>query len=80
MAPDLFKHCTKRSLTVAQALLEGKWMRHFRRGLTAAALQQFLLIHDKLGGIQLHHGVPDLVTWRIDGLFQEADIVLPLFQ
>jgi hypothetical protein len=25
IAPDLFKHCTKRTLTVAQALLDGKW-------------------------------------------------------
>jgi hypothetical protein len=64
IAPDLFKQCTKRNLTVAQALLDGRWRRHFRRGLTTVALEQFLLVHDRLESVQLQPGVHDTVTWR----------------
>jgi hypothetical protein len=48
---------------VAQVLLDEKWMRNFRRGLTAIALEQFLEVHDKLANTQLQPGI-DTVTWR----------------
>jgi hypothetical protein len=37
-APTIFKACTMRKLTVREALTNGKWMRHFRRGMTQQAL------------------------------------------
>jgi hypothetical protein len=66
-APNLFKFSTKRSMSVALALTDGKWTRHFKRGLTPEALSQYLLIHDKLASIQLQVGIPDTVVWRLTG-------------
>jgi hypothetical protein len=63
-APDLYRCCTLRGLTVAQALHEGKWLRHFKRDLPAAALSQFLTIHGRLENVQLQHGVKDSITWK----------------
>ena len=63
MLPELFKICTLRSATVAQALTDDKWMRHFKRGLTSAALHQFLL-HGMVERTQLRPDMPDKVTWR----------------
>jgi hypothetical protein len=64
IAPDLFKCCTLRNISVGQALTGLKWMRHFRRNIPPAALQQFLLLHNSLTAIQLHPGVQDAITWR----------------
>lgn len=64
LAPDLYKACTMRNLSVYQALFEGKWLRHFKQNLTAAALNQFLLVYAKLENVQLRPGTLDTVVWR----------------
>jgi hypothetical protein len=51
-------------LTVAQALTNGKWLRHFKRNMNNKALTQFLTIHDRVSEVRLRHGVPDSFTWR----------------
>jgi hypothetical protein len=33
-APDLYKACTLKRLTLREALTDGKWTRHFRWNLT----------------------------------------------
>jgi hypothetical protein len=63
-APDLFKHCTLRNLSVNTALIDGKWMRHFKRNLPPEALSQFLVVHARLAEIVLLPGVPDSISWR----------------
>ena len=64
LMPELFKFCTMRNLTVAQALTDGKWMRHFRRDLSVQALHQFIKLHDMVENIQLREETQDTVTWR----------------
>ncbi|CAM0911087.1 unnamed protein product [Alopecurus aequalis] len=64
LAPELFQCCTLRGLTVAQAVIDNKWMKHYKRNITPAALRQFLLIHDIVQDVQLRQDVPDSVTWR----------------
>jgi hypothetical protein len=64
IAPTLFNFLTKHNLTVAQALTNGKWLRHFKRNMNNEALTQFLTIHDMVLEVRLRHGVPDSATWR----------------
>ena len=64
VAPDLYKQCTLRNLTVQQALTDGKWTRHFKQNLTQAAIMQFINIHDSLSEINLVQDHPDKVSWR----------------
>jgi hypothetical protein len=61
-APDLYKACTLKRLTLREALTDGKWTRHFRRNLTQQAVVQFLHIHDKVAGVALRPEIPDSVT------------------
>lgn len=63
IAPDLFKFCTKRNLTVAQAITDDKWIRHFKQNLTTAALRQFLQVCDILTDVQLLNGTDDTISW-----------------
>jgi hypothetical protein len=37
-APDLFRSCTMKRLTVSEALTNGKWIRHFKHNLQQPAL------------------------------------------
>jgi hypothetical protein len=64
-APTLFMACTMRKLTVREALTNGKWMRHFRRGMTQQALTQFLHVHDKVADTILRPDTPDAVVWKL---------------
>jgi hypothetical protein len=41
-----------------------KWLRHFKQNLTAAALNQFLIVHAKLENAQLRPVTADTVAWR----------------
>jgi hypothetical protein len=44
IAPDLFQFSTMRNMTVAQAMSDGKWMRHFKRNMSAEAIAEFLIV------------------------------------
>jgi hypothetical protein len=50
LAPDLFKLCTMRKLTVSEALTNDKWIRHFKSNFTQPALNQFLSAHANIAG------------------------------
>lgn len=73
-APALFKQCTKRNLTVDQAIQDNKWIRHLKRELPLDAINQLLWLCDKIANINLQAGTPDTVTWKFtsDGNYSAA--------
>ena len=63
-APDLFACCTRKNLTVSQALQDGRWIRHLRRPLTPAAIIQYTKLWEAVADVHLLLGTPDSVIWR----------------
>nr|XP_045084453.1 uncharacterized protein LOC123493985 [Aegilops tauschii subsp. strangulata] len=63
-APDLFACCTRKNLTVSQALQDGRWIRHLRRPLTPAAIIQYTKLWQAVADVHLLLGTPDSVIWR----------------
>lgn len=68
--PALFEHSTRKNLTVAQALLDKRWVKHLKRNLTAEATREFAALWEEINHIELG-SVPDTVSWRwaTDGVY-----------
>ena len=62
--PDLFKHCTVKSISILHALTDGKWMRHFKSNLSQDAISQFTSMWNDLQLVQLSENQEDTLTWR----------------
>lgn len=69
--PDLFAVCTKRALSVKDAIADEKWCRHFKRFLPTPAIMQFTILWEVVRSVQLQDGVRDLLVWKwtSDGVF-----------
>ena len=62
--PELFKHCTKRSLSIKDALADNKWIRHLKRQMSPLAVIQFTELWEAIQPVVLHEQVPDTIRWR----------------
>jgi len=62
--PELFNHCTIKTISIRCALADGKWMRHFKGNLTQQAITQFTTLWNDLQSIQLTQAHDDSLTWR----------------
>ncbi|CAM0950376.1 unnamed protein product [Alopecurus aequalis] len=73
-APDLYAVCTRKRLTVKEALTNQEWSRHIRKFLPIQAIVQFVELWERLSSIHLSPNVPDSVTWKLtaDGSFSVA--------
>jgi hypothetical protein len=68
--PNLFYLITKRSTkqrTVAQALVNRRWVAGIKGGLSVHVLSKYLLIWDLVDGVVLQHGVQDQHIWKLTG-------------
>ena len=81
-APLLFQACTRRNITVAQALTASRWTRHFRHELEPAELIQAVQLWDSLQHIHLQSEIKDTVTWRWNssGVYTASSAYLMQFQ
>jgi hypothetical protein len=62
--PDLFAVCTKRALSVRDALAESRWCRHFKRSISPIAIRQFTEVWEAVQNVQLQEDVRDSLTWK----------------
>ncbi|KAK1606981.1 hypothetical protein QYE76_030654 [Lolium multiflorum] len=81
MAPNLFKMCTRKKLTIAQAMLDQRWTRHLKRDLPRLAVIEMVAVWEKLQGVALQPGTPDSVSWRwtADGTYTAASAYVVQF-
>jgi hypothetical protein len=81
MAPNLFKMCTRKKLTIAQAMLDQRWTRHLKRDLPHLAVIEMVAVWEKLQGVALQPGTPDSVSWRwtADGTYTAASAYVVQF-
>ncbi|KAM0905250.1 hypothetical protein ACQ4PT_017523 [Festuca glaucescens] len=63
--PDLFAVCTKRALSVKDAIADEKWCRHFKRFLPTPAIMQFTVLWEVVQSVQLQDGVRDSLVWAL---------------
>jgi hypothetical protein len=70
-APALFDQCTRKKLSVGDALTDARWSRHFGRFLTDEFIIQFTEVWSLLSNIQISDDIPVSVSWRWtnDGIF-----------
>lgn len=61
--PVLYSICTRRKLTVKEALQDGAWFRHLRTQLSPAAIREFMTLWRTLQDIHLQDR-PDSIAWR----------------
>lgn len=68
--PALFAHCTRKNLTVAQALFDRRWIKHLKRNLTVEATREFTALWAEVNHMELGSGL-DTVSWRWtnDGIY-----------
>ena len=50
--PELYKHCTRKKLTVAEAIGDARWTRHIKANPSGQAIQEFITLW-----VQLQHVV-----------------------
>jgi hypothetical protein len=74
LAPTLFQACTRKKITVAQALDGHRWTRHLRANLSPQALSEGIMVWEKIQDVVLSQGTPDSVSWRwtSDGKYTSA--------
>jgi hypothetical protein len=74
MAPSLFQTCTRKNLTVAQALRGHRWTRNLKHELTTMALTEAVALWEKLQEVVLRPGTPDTASWHwtADGVYSAA--------
>jgi hypothetical protein len=74
LAPNLFNVCTRKKLTVAQAMKDQCWLRHLKRDIPQLAVIELVTVWEKLQDAVLTPGTQDSVTWRwtADGAYTAA--------
>lgn len=74
LVPDLFKMCTRKNLTVAQALDCQRWTQHLKGDLPHSAIIQAVQLWELVQFTQLQLGTPDSVSWRwtADGAYSAS--------
>lgn len=79
--PELFGHCTRKNLTVAQAIGDGRWIRHLKRNLSAQATREFTALWTAINNTVLRDE-SDRVSWKwtADGEFSSKSAYLIQFQ
>lgn len=72
--PDLFKVCTRRQLTVKEALINSRWTKHLRAFLPTQAIVQFVVLWELMDRVVLNTDESDTASWRLthDGRFTVA--------
>lgn len=74
LAPNLFNVCTRKKLTVAQAMKDQRWLRHLKCDIPQQAVIELVTVWEKLQDVVLTPGTQDSVTWRwtADGAYTAA--------
>jgi hypothetical protein len=81
LAPNLFKACTRKKLTVAQAIEDHRWTRHRKKDLSPEAITEAITVWEKMQGVYLNQDIPDSVVWRwtCEGSYSSASAYLAQF-
>jgi len=83
IAPNLVKSVHKQTAkrTVAQALLNGKWVEDIKGALTVQILVEYLQIWDLVDGLTLQQDVPDQFRWKFtqSGLYSSKSAYAAFF-
>jgi mannosylglycoprotein endo-beta-mannosidase len=69
--PQLASFVKNSGITVAQALLNNRWVRDIKGGISMAAMGQYLLLWEELLQLRLDAGTEDVLVWchSTDGTF-----------
>lgn len=61
--PELYKHCTRKKLTVAEAIGDARWTRHIKENPSDQAIREFTTLWVQLQQVVLRDE-PDWVEWK----------------
>lgn len=64
--PNLFKHSRRKNRSVAQALLEDRWVSDLAHGDTGSIAQEVLNLHRRLQSYHLQEASQDQIAWKIE--------------